>query len=52
MVEKAYASSVEEKDRLVKEGYAVVAIAGFQPAGPWTFTLEKGSEWSRMLGSK
>lgn len=52
MVKKAFCSSVEERDRLVKDGYAVVAVAQFLPDGKFSYHIEKGSKWSRMLGSK
>ncbi|WP_155846338.1 hypothetical protein [Anaerotruncus sp. G3(2012)] len=49
---KVSTRSVEEKERFLKEGYAIVSLAQFVPNGKWTFHLEKGSDWSRMLGSK
>lgn len=52
MVEKVFTSSAAEVDRLKKEGYAIVAMAHFLPDGAFTYTLEKGSKWSWMLGSK
>lgn len=52
MVEKVFTSSAYEVDRLKKEGYVVVAMAHFLPDGAFTYTLERGSEWSRLLGSR
>lgn len=52
MVEKVFTSSTVEVDRLKKEGYAIVAMTHFSPDGAFTYILEKGSAWSRMLGSK
>lgn len=52
MVKKAFCSSNEKKDRLVKDGFAIVAITQITPDGKFSYILEKGSEWSRMLGSK
>lgn len=52
MVKKVFTSSTAEADRLKKEGYAIVAMAHFAPDGAFTYTLEKGSAWSRMLGSR
>lgn len=52
IVQRFFCSSDEEKDRLVKDGYAIVALSHFPPDGTIVFCLEKGSEWSRMLGSK
>ena len=47
-----FCSSVEEKDRLLESGYALVAVSGFMPDGKFTYMLERGSDWSRMLGGK
>ena len=52
MVEKVFTSSAAEVDRLKKAGYAIVAMSSFLPDGAFTYTLEKGSKWSRMLGSR
>lgn len=52
MVEKVFTSSTAEVDRLKKAGYAIVAMSSFLPDGAFTYTLEKGSKWSRMLGSR
>lgn len=52
MVEKALCSSSKERDRFLDDGYAIVAVAKFLPDGETTFFLEKGSDWSRKLGSK
>lgn len=52
MVEKVFTSSAVEVDRLKKEGYAIVSIAHFSPDGAFTYVLERGSAWSRLLGSK
>lgn len=48
---KRFVSSGDEVAHLVKCGFVVTAIAHFtgQPA---TYTLEKGSTWSRLLGSR
>lgn len=52
MVKKAFCSSIEKKDRLVKDGYAVVAVAQFLPDGKFSYCLEKGSKLSKLLGGK
>lgn len=52
MVKKVFTSSAAEADRLKKEGYAIVAMSHFLPDGSFTYTMEKGSKWSQMLGSK
>ena len=52
MIKKVFTSSTVEVDRLKKEGYAIVAMAHFAPDGAFAYTLEKGSAWSRALGSK
>lgn len=52
MVEKVFTSSASEVDRLKKEGYAIVSVAHFAPDGAFTCSLERGSEWSRLLGSR
>jgi len=52
MVEKVFASSTSEVDRLKKEGYVIVAITHFLPDGAFTYTLERGSAWSLFLGSR
>ena len=44
--------SEKAKRRLINKGFAVVSIAFFEPNGSVTFTLERGSDWSRKLGSR
>lgn len=52
MADKIFTSSTAEVDRLKKEGYVIVAMANFLPDEAFTYTLERGSEWSRLLGSR
>lgn len=44
--------SAVEAEQLVKDGYAITAISFFTSNGKLLLTLERGSEWSRSLGSK
>ena len=52
MLERIYCDSAVDAERLIGEGFAIVAIAGFQSEGSFTFVLERGSAWSRLLGSR
>lgn len=52
MIKQISTSSTTEVDRLKKEGYVIVAMAHFLPDEAFTYTLERGSEWSRLLGSR
>lgn len=52
IIKRVSVNSATEADRLKKEGYAIVAMSHFLPDGAFTYTLEKGSKWSRMLGSR
>lgn len=52
MVDRIFTSSTAEVDRLKKAGYAIVAMTHFLPDGAFTYALERGSKWSRLLGSK
>ena len=52
IVQKVFCVSKKEKDRYLKDGYAIVALSHFSPDGAFSYHLEKGSKWSRMLGSK
>lgn len=52
IVKQAFCLSDEERDRHLKDGYAIVAIAYFRPDGKFSYLIEKGSAFSRMLGSK
>jgi len=45
-------SSTAEVGRLKEEGYVITGIVYFAPDGDRLFTLEKGTERSRMLGGK
>ena len=49
---KVFCHSAEERDGYLKKGYAIVAITQTLPNGEFSYLLEKGSKWSRMLGSK
>lgn len=51
MADRVTVNSKEEADQLVKEGYAIVSIAHFVNGDQASYTLEKGSDWSRKLGS-
>ena len=52
MIKQISTSSTTEVDRLKKEGYVIAAMAHFLPDEAFTYTLERGSEWSRLLGSR
>lgn len=52
MIRQVFCSSEEEKDRYLKKGYAIVAISYFVSVGKLSYLLEKGSKWSRTLGSE
>lgn len=44
--------SKAEADELVKNGYAIVSIGYFVNGDEASYTLERGSDWSRKLGSQ
>lgn len=50
IIERVLAYSTAEVDGLKKKGYAIVAMSCFLPDGAFTYTLEKGSKWSRGAG--
>lgn len=52
MVYKRAVSSLEEVTKYKRLGYALVALACVAENGKFTYFLEKGSEWSRLLGSR
>lgn len=52
MSKKVFTNSVQELNALLEKGYAIVAMSNFLPDWAFTYTLEKGSRWIRMLGSK
>lgn len=52
MVDKITVNSKAEADQLVKEGYAIVSIEHFVNGDQPSYTLERGSAWSKKLGSE
>lgn len=49
-MQKQVVSSLEEANRLIDNGYAVTAIV--LTDNGVSFFMEKGSKWSRLLGSR
>ena len=49
MEEKVTCTSEEEKGKLEREGYVVVSVANFSSGDGVTYTLERGSTWSKKF---
>ncbi len=52
MLDRITVNSKEEADKLVEQGYAIVTIANWVTGDGASYTLERGSEWSKGLDSK
>lgn len=52
MTERRIVHSKAEADELVKKGYAIISIEYFVNGSQASYTLERGTDWSRKLGSK
>ena len=52
MVDKITVNSKSEADQLVKKGSAIVSVEYFVNGDQTSYTLERGSDWSKKLGSE
>ena len=52
MTETHHCSSLEECSKYIADGFAIVSISKFVSSCARTYTLERGSDWSRFLGEK
>lgn len=52
MADRITVSSKEEADQLVNDGYAIISIQYFVTGDQPSYTLEKGTDRSKMLGSE
>lgn len=52
MVDKITVNSKSEADQLVKKGYAIVSVEYFVNGDQTSYTLERGSDWSKKLGGE
>lgn len=51
-MKKIFTNSHAEMEQLLEKGYVVTSFSYFVPNGAPTYCLEKGSAWSKLLGSK
>lgn len=51
-MDTVFVNTLDRARGLEKEGYAIISIAYFLCDGRCTYQLEKGSAWSRTLGSQ